>query len=153
LSHFIDAFTSNTFQSYTDLFINESKQKFIPTGTCKPFKRKIFLTVNGKLLPCERVGQQYPLGYVKNGIVEIDYQKISDFYAEMYKDIIPFCSNCALWKNCTLCIYYTPVENKKKKCNRFMPKHKDSSYFSYYISYMEKHPQYYMRLLKEIDNY
>ncbi|MCD7930904.1 MAG: radical SAM peptide maturase [Tannerellaceae bacterium] len=42
LSYMIDAFTTNTFESYTDLFVDASKQKYIPTGTCPPMKRKLF---------------------------------------------------------------------------------------------------------------
>lgn len=36
--------------------------KTIPTGTCIPLVKRMFVTVTGKILPCERIGQQFALG-------------------------------------------------------------------------------------------
>lgn len=153
LDYFIDAFLSNTFKSYADLFIDEKKQKYIPTGTCQPFNRKIFLTVNGKILPCERIGQNLPIGKVENGKVNIDYVYIRDFYAGMYQKLIDQCKDCALWKNCTLCVYLIEKKENNKKCSRFISKNNSCSYFSYYISFIENKPTLYKRVVNEISKY
>ena len=41
------------------------EDRYIPTGTCRPFERKLFLTVRGKILPCEKIGQEHAIGYLK----------------------------------------------------------------------------------------
>ncbi|MBE6275922.1 MAG: radical SAM peptide maturase [Bacteroides sp.] len=153
LNHFVDAFLSNTYQSYTDLFIDESQQSFIPTGTCQPFKRKLFLTVNNKILACERIGHNQPLGKIESGKVEIDFEGVKDFYAQMYQDVIPQCRNCAVWRNCGLCIYYIKTVKGRKMCTRFLPKNKAFPYFKQNLTYIEQNPEIYNKIIDKFDSY
>lgn len=153
LNYFIDAFTSNTYNTYSDLFTIENDKMFIPTGTCQPFNRKIFLTVNGKILPCERVGQEMPIGSVSNGIVDINYEFVNSVYSAMYKDIIAQCRKCLIWKNCTYCIFYIKKKENKRVCDRFIPKAMKSNYCSYYLSLVEDLPNIYNQIIKEITIY
>lgn len=150
LSFFMDAFLSNTYNSYADLFIDESVQKYIPTGTCQPFNRKIFLTVNGKILPCERIGQESPLGKIENGKVNIDFEFIQGLYSVMFEKVINYCKKCALWKNCTYCVYFIKGSNG---CSRFIERDDSSDYFSHYLSYIENKPTTYSRIINEMNQY
>lgn len=152
-NHFVDAFLSNTYQSYTDLFIDETRQSFIPTGTCQPLKRKLFLTVNNKLLACERIGQNHFLGKIESGKVDIDFEGIRDFYAQMYQDVIPQCRNCAVWRNCGLCVYHIKTVNGRKRCTRFLPKVKASPYFEDNLTYIERNPEIYNKIIDKLDSY
>ena len=150
---FIHSFLSDTFDAYTDLF-EEDSLSYYPTGTCQPFSRKIFLTVNGKILPCERVGQLFSLGTVTEDKVDIDFEYISNFYTNKYKKIIKRCSQCVLWKNCGLCVFYL----KKKKngevyCDRFLPYTKASAYMGEMLSFFENAPWIYKRILEDISVY
>lgn len=45
----------NRYATYLDLFDTGWEDRYIPTGTCRPFERKLFLTVRGKILPCEKI--------------------------------------------------------------------------------------------------
>ncbi|MCD7930905.1 MAG: hypothetical protein LUH15_05835 [Tannerellaceae bacterium] len=111
------------------------------------------MTVNGKLLACERIGQNYPLGKVESGTVSLDFEWIRDFYAKMYKNLIDRCKHCLLWKNCSYCVYFIPEDKTKKRCDRFMHENKSLDYFSYYFSHLEQNPDYYKRLIDEMDQY
>jgi len=42
-----------------------------------PFSKKNFVTVNGKLLPCERIGHNYALGQLSKTGLNIDFEKIA----------------------------------------------------------------------------
>ena len=53
LSIFLHQYSGNVFKSYNDLLFNNFTNNKLPTGTCFPFGKKIFITVNGKILPCE----------------------------------------------------------------------------------------------------
>ena len=52
---------------YNELLYKEmtKEEEFLPTGTCIPFSRKLFVTVNGKILPCERIGHNNFLGSIR----------------------------------------------------------------------------------------
>ena len=152
-NYFIDTFTGNTYNSYLDLFIDEKQQQFIPTGTCHPFERKLFLTVNGKILPCERVGQAIPLAFIEHGEVVIDYHKVKMIYAEMYNEIIGQCENCILCKNCGLCIYFVKKKNNKRFCTRFISVGEASNYLSFYYSLAEEKPNLYSKLVNNLSIY
>ena len=91
-----------------DLFFQDKDIKYFPTSTCVPFSKKIFLTVQGKILPCEKVGQQYPLGYVRDGKINLDSKEVKQLYLKLYTPIVDKCKKCLLWKNCEICVCYLP---------------------------------------------
>lgn len=151
LSNFFDAFTSNTFKTMADLFYSTKNLTYLPTSTCPPFYKKIFLTVNGKILPCEKIGQKISLGHVENGIVDINCVEINNIYATLYKKIIEQCSECLLWKNCGSCVFL--FKNNKSGeifCPRFYGKKKMKRYFSDFVSFLEEEPSIHNRIINEI---
>lgn len=151
LNNFVRTFVSNIYDNYADLFIDENKQKYIPTGTCEPFGRKLFFTVNGKILPCERIGHGSPIAFVKNGIVDIDYNYVKEVYSKTIEALLPQCEDCLLWKNCSYCVFLMPEINGRKKCDRYLSFNKVDIYFSYYISYIENNTFLYEKIMNEIN--
>jgi len=151
LNSFIEAYSGNTYRTMPDLFFAANNQRDLPTNTCPPFYKKIFLTVQGKILPCEKIGQKFPLGYVKDGYVNVDINYIKDFYAKLYTDIVEQCKKCFLWKNCNNCIYFLPRDKKGKvTCPYFLGPQKISEYFSKYLSILENKPELYEQIVNEI---
>lgn len=153
LSSFIDAFISNTYKRYKDLFIDKKHEKYIPTGTCSPFKRRLLLTVNNKILSCERIGYNYTLGKVENGKINIDYDYVVDIYSKLYQEIIEQCKECILWKNCSLCIYFIEKENGLRKCTSFLSKEESNEYFCTFISLLEEYPFLYKEVVDKMNQY
>lgn len=151
LNSFIDAFSTNTFHTYMELFQRTRSRLYIPTGTCSPFNRKIFLTVNGKILPCEKIGHQATLGYVHNGQVEINLEKIVQFYEKKYKHLIPLCMECVQAENCGQCVFLMKEKDGKPNCLMFRSKKKlRHKYFAKFITMLENQPESYQKILQEI---
>lgn len=80
---FTHKFNNNVLNNYNDFYKRNHTIYKIPTGTCIPFSKKMFLTVNGKILPCERIGQESCLGFVNKENVEIDFKKICYKYNKL----------------------------------------------------------------------
>lgn len=151
LNSFLSAFTKSTYRSYGDLFLDVDDCEYIPTGTCTPFDRKIFLTVNGKLLPCEKIGQEKPVGYLQDGRVVIDFDKIIAYYGDRYRQLIAQCKVCYQPKNCSCCIYQMEEKNGKIVCSGFRPKKLvERKQFAYFLSMLENEPKVYNKILSEI---
>jgi len=56
LRRFIFHFSGNMFRDYNYLLNRtDDTRRYVPTGTCYPFSKKVYLTVTGKILPCERI--------------------------------------------------------------------------------------------------
>lgn len=72
LCTYLHAHSGNVYYSYRDLLVDQKNRMWYPTGTCLPFGKKLFVTVNGKILPCERIKQEYALGHVDEKGVSID---------------------------------------------------------------------------------
>jgi len=62
---FIHIYSGFVYDDYNELLYGKYKNTWL-TGTCSPFYKKMFLTVNGKILPCERIGHNFVLGNVSN---------------------------------------------------------------------------------------
>jgi uncharacterized protein len=64
LANFFHHYSGNVFDGYNDLFVNRTTQQSPPTGTCTPFFKKMFVTVNGKILSCEKINHEFAWGQV-----------------------------------------------------------------------------------------
>lgn len=102
---FVQKYSNSFYSDYLDLFRNSMTQKMM-TGTCPPFSRKIYITVKGTILPCERIGQDFHFGYCTSDGVFIDVKSIVSFYNDRIRSIKSFCENCCRKTNCTQCIFY-----------------------------------------------
>jgi uncharacterized protein len=122
----------------------------VPTGTCVPFERKVFITVNGKILPCERIGFQYGLGTVDENKVELDFEKIAQTYNSYYDKLKEQCCSCANSKACFQCIFYLNLEKPDPKCSGLVNKKELSTFLSNYMSALEENPHNYMKIMKEV---
>ena len=147
---FVRDFTGNYYNSYIDLFDSEDSTTYIPTGTCRPFERKIFLTVNGKILPCEKMGQNHVLGTLKDGILDLDYEKVGAYYHDLYEKVIKNCKTCFLQKACGQCMFLLEERDGKLVCPGYMGKNKSVEYFVRYLSYAEEHPDLYESVMSTI---
>lgn len=83
---------------------NKQKIKKLPTKTCIPFSRKVFVTTSGKLFPCERIGNEFDFGTVSNGLVTIKFSAIVEAYNRLYDKYMDLCSVCMIKKFCSVCI-------------------------------------------------
>jgi len=72
-----DLKSGNIFSDYRDMLFDREKVGIIPSGTCLPFTKKMFITVNGKILPCERIDHKHFFGVVKDNQVMLDFDEIA----------------------------------------------------------------------------
>ena len=112
LTVFIQRNSIMSYSDYNSLFSLKRKIQSLPTGTCIPFSKKIFITVNGKLLPCERIGQEYSLGHVTDQKVELDLNAICKYYNKWLMPISQKCSTCYMRHSCQHCIFNFPKSDK-----------------------------------------
>lgn len=150
LAAFLHWHSGNVFQSYKDLFSNEQLKKWIPTGTCLPFGRKMFLTVNGKILSCERIPHRYSLGKVTKKEVILDMDEIVRKYNEWYNKYIPQCSKCFNNHTCQHCMFNNKNLDKSGKCDNYMNKDSFLNYKNYMHNYLSAHPHLYKKIMEEV---
>lgn len=123
----------NSYRQYYELLLNSKRGNVkIPTGTCLPFWKKMFVAATGNIYACERIGFEYTLGYVDKQSVNIDFEYISELYNQFYNNIMNQCSNCYLANYCSECLFQFEMKNKIPICkNRY-----DLSRFENYLSSM-----------------
>ncbi|MGL4325939.1 MAG: radical SAM peptide maturase [Tannerellaceae bacterium] len=143
-------FVGNRFATYLDLFDTLKSDTYIPTGTCKPFERKLFLTVNGKILPCERIGQHHVLAKLENGNIELNSEAVAQYYSSLYERIIKLCSHCQSKRTCGQCLFLLEEKSGHINCLGFQNRKKRMDEFSSFLSYAESLPSEYEDLLSSI---
>lgn len=94
--------------------INEEKEvSYLPTSSCLPFSFKIFLSADGKLHLCEKIGYKYPIGNITNNIkIIIDENHLSKKYERYYDNISKDCKYCYNFYTCSVCMF-----EKQFRCN------------------------------------
>lgn len=151
LVYFIHQYTGNVYNDYLDLLFDHKKQAVLPTGTCFPFSRKLFVTTNGKLLQCEQIAHQYALGKIPdNNIVVLDYKSIADRYNDWYSKLERQCKHCLRLGACGQCMFYINGLESKGKCPGFATEIDLLSQVASTITYLEEKPEDYKRIFEEI---
>jgi uncharacterized protein len=150
LTTFLHHKTDLSFNNYIELLSSKDNTARFPTGTCIPFAKKIFVTVDGKILVCERIGQEHGVGYVTPQTVHIDYESIAKVYNHYYDRMRLQCSNCYNADSCIQCIFHLPLHEKHPTCKGFMSRETYSRYVSSFLNYIEENPNLYKKIFKEV---
>lgn len=151
LRSFIHGNTGNTYLSLNSLLDNCDTITHMTSGTCMSFRKKMFLTVNGKILPCEKIGQTYPLGFIDKNGIDIDFEKISEMYDSMYTPLLKLCKQCYLQDNCSQCVFNIYEKSKtfgKLHCPTFVNKKNMAIYLKMNTSYMEENSSIYEKIIE-----
>lgn len=148
---FLHQYSGNVFRSYNDLFLDSRSASYTPTGTCAPFSKKMFVTVNGKILQCERIDHCFAMGHASEDGIELDLQGITDRFNGWLDKMQRQCSACYRKRSCIQCIYYIEsIETPSPVCQGFMDKDAFSKYSSYCLNHLRLHPHLYRRLMEEV---
>lgn len=145
----IDRLTDNVYYQYNSLLKKNSNIIF-PTGTCMPFQKKMFLTVNGDILPCERIDQKYVLGHVTSEKVDLDLDAIAKQYTEYYNKTKQLCKACYMKPFCKQCLFYMENLTTTPKCPGFKNRKEALDYLAYYLNVLQQQPEIYERISKEL---
>lgn len=141
---FLRNYSVNSYYSNV-LSLLYDKVKTVPTGTCPPFRRKLFLNTQCQLLPCEKVSHNHFLGTVDDDAVTVDIQRISEKYNAYYKHIVEQCSKCYVAKACPVCLlaqeHIDRLESKDFVCPAFVDADAFKLNLSRYLSFMERYPE------------
>ena len=131
----IHKLSKNYQHSESDYFEPEQIDSY-PTGTCVPFSKRLFVTTDGAILPCEKICRDNPLGIIDSEGVHIDEQVIADSFNQSLNETINQCSQCYMQQCCNQCIH----NFKKGHCNSFMNQTRFATILSEAFSYIELHP-------------
>jgi uncharacterized protein len=150
LTSYLHQYSGNVYKSYNNLLIDEDKKTWIPTGTCLPFERKLFVTANGKILPCERIPHEFALGEVNDDEVILDVGSIVNRYNEWYQKYIPQCTKCNANHICKQCMFNNANLNGTAICDCFMKKNDFDQYEESQYQYLAEHPYLYKKIMEEV---
>lgn len=148
---FLHRLCDNVIVSYDEFFEPLGARTYIPTGTCLPFSRKMFITVNGKILPCERIGHQFALGTVSEEGVCLDVNYIVERHNRYLDKLQRMCSKCLRSKDCAQCFYnLDTLDDEKVVCHAYSSVDSYMGEFGDNMSFFEKHPEAYERLMTKV---
>lgn len=150
LALYLHQYSGNHYHDYTDLLFDKENLKYIPTGTCQPFSKKMFVTVNGKILPCERIGHQFGLGQVTDSGVELDPAAIAHKYNVYYGKLEKQCSHCKNRPSCIQCIFNLKDVENTPICYGFMNEAMMEEYKQRQLQFLRKHPEAYREIMEKV---
>lgn len=150
LQNFIFHYTGNTYDDYNTLLVKKNKVSHLPTATCIPFSKRIFMTVNNKILPCEKIGHQYSLGAVTEDGVKINCECIAKKYNSYYDSLRKQCNNCFFKMNCVQCMFDIQNLEKKPVCNKMGNIEMLHEYLQRNMKILYENPRLYKRIMDEI---
>ncbi len=147
---FLHQYCDFVYRDYNELLYGKTKESGWITGTCMPFGKKMFVTVNGKILPCERIGQQFALGTVNENGVALDFDEIAKKYNQYFAKLESQCDGCFNRKSCVQCIFNLEDLDNNPICNGCMNHSDFESYKAQNMAFITANPEAYYRLMEEV---
>lgn len=148
---YLQSHSQNVYKYYDDLFIDSSTINYTPTGTCVPFSKKMFVTVNGKILQCERIHQNFTLGVVSGNTFKLDLEAIADNHNQYLDKMQQLCSICHNSHSCLQCLFHIDkIESSKPICKSFMNKQDFIRYQYNCLKYIKDHQGLYRKLITKM---
>lgn len=141
------------YDDYNELLFGKNDyENALPTGTCLPFSKKVFITVNGKILPCERIGHQFALGKIEKDKVDLDFEEIAKKYNSYYTKMEKQCKKCFNKKACVQCVFnLSDIDSSKcPKCFGFMDKQNYELYRNTQYNFLARNPKAYYRIMNDV---
>lgn len=136
------------FPTYADVLDEHAADRRLPTGTCIPFTRKLFVTVEGEILPCERVGRSIVLGRVGVDGLEIDCAAIARAYNHQYDRLTELCAACHRRRDCPQCVLQLELERPDASCPAFASEQAFTEYLAHVFGYLEENPWVVSRVME-----
>lgn len=143
---FLRSVCGNSFRDYNSFLVDDNK-RLLPTGTCLPFFKRMFVSANGLLLPCENVSHDNALGFVDENGVDLDFEKIASIYNNAFKKLSSQCNSCYGKDICSQCIFEM---EEKFRCTGMITKKDLQDKFSRAITFVENNPELYARMMDEV---
>jgi len=152
LIDFLKYFSINYYVSNVNALLH-IVEKQLPTNTCTPFSRKIFITNRNKLLPCEKINYKYFLGKV-NENVEIDITDITRQYNFYYEHFKKVCQSCFAYRFCGVCLFQMNNIDKANReefvCEYFQDQKTFQNKLHRVLSFLEKYPNDFSEILENV---
>ena len=149
LFRFVGVISKNYFPTYNSL-LKRKPNNIFPTGTCLPFGKKMFITVHGKILPCERIDQKYHFGIVTDEGVALNLSEVARKYTDYYRKVLTLCKKCYKKSLCSQCLFYMKNLSEHVECPSFMHKHEFIEYIKFNLNILQKYPELYQKVQKEM---
>lgn len=150
LIHFLYNTKGLSFNDYSDLMFEKNNKIKIPTGTCLPFSRKMFVSVCGDILPCEKIGLEHTLGHVNENSVEINAEAIAVIYNNYLNNIFMAQCNSCCNQACSSCIFSLKFIDGRPHCNNYMNSQTFEAYKEKKLDTLRENPSLYFNIMKNI---
>lgn len=151
LADYIYFRTGNVFHTYNDLLFRNENLTGPPTGTCPPFSKKMFVTVKGRILPCERINHEFALGRVTDTQVKLDFEQAAEQHNGYIFRYVNQCGSCAGKNSCMQCVYQIDdIHEEKSRCRGFRSVRQQEIEEESCLECLDRHPEYYQRILREV---
>lgn len=139
----------NSYRHYVELLQSEGNNNRIPTGTCLPFMKKLFVLSSGEILVCERINLSEHVGKVDE-VVHLDFIEIAAKYNAMYKAINKQCIHCYYAEFCSACILQLPKKDGVFVCESVYTENNVSDYLKSIVSYLEQNQNKFYMINKAV---
>lgn len=148
---YIRKYSGNIYNNYSELLFSHDKLSRYPTGTCTPFSKKMFVTVNGRILQCEKIDHKYSLGMVDDEKVYMDLKQIASRHNNLICKYIEQCQECAIKQRCNMCIFEANNLNEPNaKCQSYVKLGDLKKRLAEQMRYLDNHPKIYRKVLEQI---
>ncbi|MDR0436815.1 MAG: radical SAM peptide maturase [Bacteroidales bacterium] len=148
---FLHQYSPFVFRDYNELLYGKPEEYKIPTGTCLPFGKRMFVTVSGKILPCERIGHQFAMGQITDdNVVQLDLEQIAEKHNAYLNKVCNQCKTCKIARACIQCIYNLENLDGKPVCKGYTNQEEFEQYVASQMAFLEQHPEDYYRIMEEV---
>ncbi len=147
------AFSGLVFRSYLHLITGAGDSSGpahrIPTATCSPFDIRIFLTADGRIMPCEHISRNFFLGSMTDHAMELNPADVAARFNAYLDKLRELCRICYVSETCPDCLFNTQLEQNPVWCRSYIGKDDISGHLGKKMTMVENNYPLYLRIQRE----
>lgn len=149
LSRFFYYNLNNSYRHYSDLLSQDNVlSQRVPTSTCLPFWKKMYISSEGNIMTCEKIAMIHVLGHITMAGVSIDFEEIAEKYNCYFDSLRIQCQNCYQASTCPICIFQTKFVDGLPQCPHAISEENIKFYLGKIISILEEKPDLFFEFNK-----
>lgn len=150
LHQYLVTHLDNNYTDYLSLLQDPPTTKTVPTSTCIPFFRKMFIKVDGKIMQCERIPHKFSIGEVKDGKVSLDIVRVAIWFNAYLDKLQKRCLVCSRKQECPICFFQMEdIDSENPVCKAFMNNSEYEQVCNIRRVYLKKHPDLYKKIMEQ----
>ena len=145
---FFRKYCTKYYENFYALLNSNQTKIIVPTSTCLPLSLRIYISINGKIFSCEKIGHKYSVGFVNSETgISLELSKAIEDFNKLVSTYKLQCEKCYIRFDCKICAFKEGDLSSGQQCKEFKSDKEFIALISLFLSIIEEYTGLYHKAI------